>query len=190
LGSNTGPLPDDNISNTGSTLVVLPYDEARDLDDVARMDTEGKDRVAVVSACSTLYLRAVFGGKRRALMQATLIQRHGLSFVCREAAASAGAAPGKLLGFTAVRRSGDGYGIGPLYADSAAVGHALLQAVRGAVPTGASISALTPNYNAAAVELFQGRHGFKQWYQMTKMLKGGTQAADNRVYCVASAYMG
>jgi len=131
----------------------------------------------VVSA----YDRLCFPADRSAFMRQWINQpdSHALGYL----------EDGHLAGFGVVRACREGYKIGPLFADSAAIAEALYRGLAAKVP-GSRLYLDAPDYNAAAVGLAR-RYDMREVFACARMYDGDMPATDNhRIYGVCSFEIG
>jgi len=96
----------------------------------------------------------------------------------------------RVEGYGVVRPSENGWRIGPLFADNAAVAGNLLGALCGSVPSGESLFMDVPGCNAAATALAEKR-GVERLFETARMYRGGTHALNwDGVFGVTSVELG
>jgi GNAT acetyltransferase-like protein/acetyltransferase (GNAT) family protein len=95
-----------------------------------------------------------------------------------------------LAGYGVVRRSRDGYKIGPLFADDSAFAESLFGALQAYVPHGASLYLDAPEANAAAMALAE-RHGMTVVFETARMYTGAApQLPLRRLFGVTTFELG
>jgi hypothetical protein len=93
-------------------------------------------------------------------------------------------------GYGVIRPSQNGWRIGPLFADSAAVAGSLLEALCGSVNAGDDIFMDVPGCNEAACALAEAR-GVEKLFQTARMYRGVMPALNwNGVFGVSSVELG
>lgn len=108
------------------------------------------------------YDRNCFGFERRAFLERWLFDREARAFSFRE--------QGKLAGYAVLRRTGKGYKIGPLFADTLPVARELYKACLSAVP-GQPVFLDIPMKNTPAVALAE-EFGAQYVFECARMYHG------------------
>jgi len=155
------PLPDFGAGATGWEVASFA---SGDLDAVVEYDT------------------AMFPAPRRAFLEPWLMQPEAHVLVLRDGESVAG--------YGVVRPARDGWRIGPLFADDVSKAEALLDALAGRMPAGASVFIDVPQANAEAIAMVRGR-GMTPMFETARMYRGGAPSIDiGRVFGVTSLELG
>jgi hypothetical protein len=167
-------------------------DDARQASDPGRELGLAPDRgvdvrplAAIPFAHLAAYDRTAFPAPRPAFLDAwmRLPASHALAVAdARDA--------GALRGYGVVRRCRRGWKIGPLFAETPPVAHALFAALSDEVPPGEPVYLDVPEINADALAL-AARHGMREVFRTARMYTGGRPALrDERVYGVSTFELG
>ena len=117
--------------------------------------------IPFVTLCD--YDRTVFPAERSTFLRA---------WICQAGSRALGVVDGnELQGYGVIRQCCDGYKIGPLFADSAALAESLFQALSASVPEGQNIYLDIPEINEAARTLVR-RHGMEVVFETARMYHG------------------
>lgn len=97
---------------------------------------------------------------------------------------------GLVTGYGTIRRCGNGYKIGPLFADTATVAEQLFVTLNNTIPPGSTLYLDTPEINEAAVALAK-RHGMTVVFETARMYTGALPDIDvQKVFGVTTFELG
>ncbi|HKP65271.1 MAG TPA: GNAT family N-acetyltransferase [Casimicrobiaceae bacterium] len=97
---------------------------------------------------------------------------------------------GKLTGYGVIRPARDGFKIGPLFADDAAIAEALFDALTGSIPHASTLCLDVPEVNPAAIELAERRR-MSVVFETARMYAGGNPHISlQRVFGVTTFELG
>lgn len=128
------------------------------------------------------YDTAVFGTDRRPFMAAWLTMPNAKAFYSEQ--------DGHIDGYAVVRKCGEGYKIGPLFADNAAVAEQLFLACHRAAAPGETVYIDMPGSHEAAREIAR-RYQLHLVFETARMYKNGTPGFPlEKVYGITSFELG
>jgi Acetyltransferase (GNAT) domain len=133
-------------------------------------------------AATLAYDRGCFPEERNAFLRQWLVQPESMALgVMGE---------GGLAGYGVVRAAVEGFKVGPLFADSAAIAEALFNGLLAHVPRDANVYLDTPEANPAAVAMAE-RHGMRAGFETARMYTRPAPAVPlHRVFGVTTFELG
>jgi len=137
---------------------------------------------AVPIAALVAYDRAFFPDDRAAFLRAWLTQRDAVALACVR--------DGAVQGYGVIRRCREGHKIGPLFADTPELAHALYAALAGGVPAQESVYLDVPEPNVEAVAL-AASHGMYPSFETARMYTGSAPSLSlDRTYGITTFELG
>jgi ribosomal protein S18 acetylase RimI-like enzyme len=128
------------------------------------------------------YDRGCFPAERREFLRRWICQP--------DANAVAAVQNDAIVGFGVIRACREGYKVGPLFAESAAIADRVYQELSGSIPAGSALYLDVPEVNRAAVEMAE-RYAMKPVFETARMYAGGIPAVDwKRVFGVTTFELG